>query len=392
MQRLHPSQATLRYLDHELDLGAPELPAPPPVVAIPQGRQGIRRGRALVAALLAALVLTVVAAAVSAQPLCTEPTLPVCALGETPWCAPTESELDLSSVAPPAPRRPREFRRPRAVRPAPSPAMPWAGGMLAMVVVVLLVGRGRPKSPPPPPPTNAAAASSLGTRAHQEDASAILEVGPYSILVVADGMGGHPGGARASQLAVHALGTAVCEYLRSGERDLVGLEHAVLDAFVAATNRLDREELETGLARVTRDALRTTGLIVVADHERYVAAGIGDGLIGIIRDRATEVTALFEACDKVAQHLVASSLGPRMYGEPILACLKREPGDCLILATDGICDRVQAPLYEQLGAWQREGHSADDIAQRVIELAAAMPEVFDDNATVAILLTATEGT
>lgn len=387
MQRLPPTPAVVRYLDHELDLAAPELPAPPAAVVVPQGRQGMRRGRALVAALLAVLVLTVVAAAVSAQSLCTEPTAPACAAAEAPWCAPAESELEVSTIAPPAPRRSRETERARAVRPAPSPTMPWAVGMLAMVVVALLVGRGRPKSPPPPPPPNAAAASSLGTRAHQEDASAIFEVGPYSILVVADGMGGHPGGARASQLAVHTLGTAVCEYLRTSEPDPVGLERAVLDAFAAATTTLEQEELETGLARVTRDALRTTGLVVVADDVRYVAAGIGDGLIGVIRHGAGEVTRLFEADNKVAQHLVASSLGPRMHGEPVAASLSRSPGDLLIVATDGISDRVQTPFYDQLGIWQREGHSADDIAKQVIELATAMPEVFDDNATVAILLT-----
>ena len=71
-----------------------------------------------------------------------------------------------------------------------------------------------------------------------------------------------------------------------------------------------------------------------------------------------------------------------------------KPGeiDLLIVATDGISDRVQTAFYEQLGIWQREGHSADDIAKQVIELATAMPEVFDDNATVAILLTPAGGT
>jgi len=252
-----------------------------------------------------------------------------------------------------------------------------------------------PANPPDPPGSpnpigDVAVASSVGTRLHQEDAFVLLEVPEAFVLVVADGMGGHPGGGRASAIATSTMSRVLCRELATLRDVSPDLATGVLRAaFVAAAEALQQEAVETGLETFGTDVLRTTTLVLIATCEHFVAGGIGDGVV-LVRRADDGLEALFEVTDKIEQHLVGTSLGPTVHGSPKFAMVDRGRGDLAIIATDGICDRVTASFYEGLHLGFREGGSAEDMVNEAMAVVRESPDTFDDNATLGLVWTGLE--
>lgn len=183
------------------------------------------------------------------------------------------------------------------------------------------------------------------------------------VLMVADGMGGHVAGEVASRLAVNA---AASSSLEPGDR-------------VAAANRAIREEVAR---QPDLEGMGTTMTLVELTPEGVAHFGhVGDSRAYLFRDGglkqltadhtvAAEMVALGqitaeEAEDHPRSHMIVRCLGLTRFVNVDEIELELEPGDRILLCSDGLNSMVpQATISQTLG----EG-SADEVAWRLIELA-----------------------
>jgi protein phosphatase len=183
------------------------------------------------------------------------------------------------------------------------------------------------------------------------------------VLMVADGMGGHVAGEVASRLAVNA---AASSSLEPGDR-------------VAAANRAIREEVAR---RPDLEGMGTTMTLVELTPEGVAHFGhVGDSRAYLFRDDAlkqltadhtvaAEMVALGqitaeEAEDHPRSHMIVRCLGLTRFVNVDEIELELEPGDRILLCSDGLNSMVpQATISQTLG----EG-PADEVAWRLIELA-----------------------
>src|SRR6185369_7678306 len=118
-------------------------------------------------------------------------------------------------------------RVPRRVRAAARAAAPREGGS---------VGGTEVTSSPTPLDVAVASRSELGQRRSNEDNVRICRAGDRWVAIVADGAGGHRGGAEASRRAVDALEAALCADGTHFDADALtaGVLAAHADVFAAA--------------------------------------------------------------------------------------------------------------------------------------------------------------
>ncbi len=160
-------------------------------------------------------------------------------------------------------------------------------------------------------------------RSRNEDA--LLVAADEGLLVVCDGLGGHPCGDLASATAVEHLRGRVAEAASAPEA-LVASLHAAHDAVVAVA----REDPDrTGMATTVVAALVRDGNAVVAhvgDSRAYLLAP--DGLL-------TQVTE-----DHGVGGYITQALGLDRGVEPSVVGLDTPPGCRLLLCSDGLTNMV----------------------------------------------------
>jgi serine/threonine protein phosphatase PrpC len=221
-----------------------------------------------------------------------------------------------------------------------------------------------------------------------------------ALLVVADGMGGHQGGEKASSLAVRtmaaALGPVMAGFLQGPSREAGTavltrhLERAFQEAHAAICRRGETDAACKGMGS-------TAAAAIVWDDQSF-AGHVGDcrvyhlsggQLRQVTRDhsvvaRLVELGQLTEAeaATHPARNEVMQGLGKRGRVEPSRHTLKLAPGDKLILACDGLAAHVEtATLAETAAGWTG---TAAGLAQRLVEL--ANEGGGSDNCTVLVAL------
>jgi len=184
-----------------------------------------------------------------------------------------------------------------------------------------------------------------------------------AVLMVADGMGGHVAGEVASRLAVNA---AASSSLEPGDR-------------VAAANRAIREEVAR---QPDLEGMGTTMTLVELTPEGVGRFGhVGDSRAylfrnGILRQLtddhtvAAEMVALGqitaeEAEDHPRSHMILRCLGLTRFVNVDEFDLALEPGDRVLLCSDGLNSMVS---HENIAKALTEG-SADEAAWKLVELA-----------------------
>ena len=217
-----------------------------------------------------------------------------------------------------------------------------------------------------------------------------------ALLVVADGMGGHAAGERASALAINTIEGFVLNSLQWFFRLDVGEETFLLQELREALKQADRTlvdwgEIEPGLA-----GMGTTLTLAFSVDDRLFLGHAGDSRAYLYRagelEQLTRDHTLVQAMVDAGlmtpgqarqdrrRHLVTNALGgptPGVYAEfDKLALLD---GDTILLCTDGLTGPVEDA---QIAAVLAERPEPEDACDALIDLALARGA--PDNVTVAV--------
>jgi PPM family protein phosphatase len=222
----------------------------------------------------------------------------------------------------------------------------------------------------------AAAFSHTGTvRATNEDSYGYcLDAGAF---VVCDGMGGAAAGEIASRLAVDTLIERMC----SAERD--AHTHSVLEDAIEAANHLVyvRSEKDTAL-----HGMGTTLVAAVVVGQSAVIAHVGDSRCYLFRNgellRQTNDHSLVDEQVRLGQltqdqadrsplrNVITRAIGTQKTVAPETSELALEPGDLLLLCSDGLTRELPDDrIVELLKEWTGKNEDADSISRQLVEAA-----------------------
>lgn len=222
-----------------------------------------------------------------------------------------------------------------------------------------------------------------GRRSTNEDAM-LVDPG-VGLFVVADGMGGHNAGEVASALAVRAI------------REFVYTEADLGTRAMAECLRLANDEiLTTAEDSPEYQGMGTTVVAVITRGDRVTYGSVGDSRIYLLRrGRLTQLTqddswisrvlpadALnsSDALGHPMRHVLTKVVGVRSDLDPSVGEVRVEPGDTMLLCSDGLHGTVgDEAIARALGA----SGSVDAIAQSLVDQALAGGAT--DNITVVVV-------
>ncbi len=198
-----------------------------------------------------------------------------------------------------------------------------------------------------------ASASDVGrVRTQNEDSFAVLDSrylgGAYDLaMIVADGMGGRNAGEIASKSAVEAVTQAILN--NAGAVDAPSLlRFAVETAHIAIQQRAEQNPLYEGMG--------TTLVVALVRGKQLWVAHVGDSRAYILRD--DELVALTEDHTFVAEqvraggmsleqarhsrfrHMLTRAVGTNADYTPDVCAIALQPGDAILLCTDGLTGMV----------------------------------------------------
>ncbi len=231
------------------------------------------------------------------------------------------------------------------------------------------------------------------------------------LAVVADGMGGHPAGDRASTLAVDEvvarLGSPPSDAARTEPRPLPSAPRpesedapSGRDADMAETvQSANRRILEDGREHPEHRGMGTTLTVLRTNQsgERYQIGHVGDSRAYRFRDGSLEPLTVDhsplhgkvvageltreEARVHPMSHMLSQALGSEAEVEPQILDGEVVPGDVFLLCTDGLVAVLSEREIEE--ACREGARDLDALAERLVErtLEGGAP----DNVTVALL-------
>lgn len=226
-----------------------------------------------------------------------------------------------------------------------------------------------------------------------EDVAAFWPMGLTSgVLAVADGLGGHAGGERASRLAAEALHKSLQDAVPQEESgdDAVELRAAILNGLEAANESV--RDLGTGAA--------TTMALVEIQDRTIRPYHVGDSAILVTGQRgklkfqtiphspigyAVEAGLMKEedAIHHEARHVISNVIGSNQMRIEIGPPIEMAPRDTLLIASDGLFDNLlpneivetvrRGPLDEAIGdlvevARQRMAHHIEGMPSKPDDL------------------------
>jgi serine/threonine protein phosphatase PrpC len=189
-----------------------------------------------------------------------------------------------------------------------------------------------------------ASISQAGGRTVNEDNTGFLDMGSAGCWVVADGLGGHGGGATASRLAVDAV-------LTSFRANPSVSADAVRGYLATAQAAILRQQAEPGLSQ-----MRSTVVVLLANEQTVVCGHLGDSRLYQFRNGAVAFQTVDHSVpgslaaagsityDRIRFHedrnRVLRSLGNDADPNPVIVERALNPGDMFLLCTDGFWEYV----------------------------------------------------
>jgi PPM family protein phosphatase len=221
-------------------------------------------------------------------------------------------------------------------------------------------------------------------QSNQDSFRIVEELGLY---MLADGMGGARGGARASRLTVDAVERALA---RSPHRDAAALLGAVEEAndlvLAEATRDPNLEGMGTTLVAALETKANDIAIASVGDSRAYVLHD--DELRAVTKDQTwvQEVgrgLGLDEASlrSHPMRHVLTMAVGVGAAVRILYYAVELAPGDMLLLTTDGLHGVVPEPEIKRI--LEETGPSLETICQQLMEAAHAAGS--PDNVTVMLM-------
>lgn len=210
------------------------------------------------------------------------------------------------------------------------------------------------------------------------------------LFMVADGMGGHLAGEKAAQSAVEVVSAMVAEEGGKANGDVVGLIRR-------AISEANRQIVQASLQESSMRGMGTTATVAIADGDTVFLGHVGDSRAYLIKG-GKEIEQVTEDHSVVAQLLKAGAITPQEaahhpYRNVITRCLGMQmdveadtstvtwqPGDTLLLCTDGLSGLVSD---EEMLAMSTADDDPQDACQKMLDLAMARGGY--DNITVVLI-------
>ena len=171
------------------------------------------------------------------------------------------------------------------------------------------------------------------------------------LFIIADGMDGHPAGTIASRLAVDTLQALLTT------RGVLSSAQEIPKQIEQALQQTNRTVLQAGQSNPAWTRMGTTVAIAVIAAGQAFIANIGDSRIYLLRngllrqcsqDHNPTDPALFAGKVQNLSHLLTQAIGLEQTLEPSQQQFPVQPGDRLLLCTDGLSNMLSDPEISQL--------------------------------------------
>lgn len=215
-------------------------------------------------------------------------------------------------------------------------------------------------------------------RENNEDCALAKEIAPYTLLALADGMGGHKAGEIASKLAIEEVSLLLAEGLR--EKMLPGQIMLLLSETMDKVNTKIFTHSQSDSALVGMGTTCDVCLIFkntayishVGDSRVYKVSASGNikkltkdhSLIERMLDNGTITPQ--EAINHPQKNVILKAIGISSSVEPDIFHSKISPGDVLLLCSDGLTNMVDDGTIARTVS---EGASPEEIAKKLVQLA-----------------------
>jgi protein phosphatase len=250
-------------------------------------------------------------------------------------------------------------------------------------------------------------ATDVGRKRHHNEDSFLCN-NQLGLYAVADGMGGHLGGERASRMAVEIVERELDRALRGapppGARPPAARANdersPVTQLLKKAVVEADRNIYEAALANPALSGMGTTLTVLLFSGGRVHLGHVGDSRAYLYRNgKARQLTedhswiqeqvragllSPEEAKESRFRNIITRSVGFEPSVEPDLVGLPVEAGDCYVLCSDGLSNYVSVEEVAQV----LNGHFYCDVAPVFVDM--ANERGGDDNVTCLVVYAGNE--
>lgn len=230
-------------------------------------------------------------------------------------------------------------------------------------------------------------------RDHNEDA--FLVNAPLGLYAVADGMGGHQGGERASRMALEVLESEIVAARQAGALPEKGANGNAGRVIERAAQRAGELIYQAAQSDPELRGMGTTLTAVLVHRGRAYVAHVGDSRCYLYRDgkclQLTEdhswvneqvragLLSPEDARESKFKHIITRSVGFERHVTVDGVTLAIEPGDCFLLCSDGLSNLVEGEEIARV----LTAHFYARVPPLLVEL--ANDRGGDDNCTVVLL-------
>jgi len=208
-------------------------------------------------------------------------------------------------------------------------------------------------------PIKVSAISDIGkVRKGNEDSFGVFQ--DTSLFIVADGMGGHKAGDIASKLAVETIYQVLRESKHSDDLRFEQISHYLNDSIQKANSKI----FEEGKKNPGQAGMGTTVVVTWIKNDNATIAYVGDSRAYLLRkNNLRQITSdhtlvndyltkgllqLNEVDHHPLRHVLSRAVGPQEQVEADILCVPLQPGDILLLCTDGLSNMLSKDKMEDI--------------------------------------------
>lgn len=215
-------------------------------------------------------------------------------------------------------------------------------------------------------------------REYNEDCCTAKQIGDYTLLILADGMGGHRGGDIASRKAIEKISEMLEQKLR--EKMIPGQIMLLLSESLEYANDkiLEASQEDSSLVGMgtTCDVClvsKNTAYIAHIGDSRIYKISQGGKIIRLTKDHSlveymveTGAITRDEAVNHPQKNVIMRALGIVKQIDPDISCEKLVSGDVLLLCSDGLTNMVDEKTIAQTADSEK---TPEEMAKKLVQLA-----------------------